>query len=185
MSTRIREIPYNYTSFSDREIVIRFLGEDMWQVLNELRGERVTGRSARMLFEVLGDIWVVSRNPFIQDDLLDNNKRRKQLISALYHRLKQIEDRAEDNEVALSLVTKAKQAVESFKQWFPEQNALRKKVTAKLKRVTRKDNICFDGLARVSHVTDASDWRVEFPLVVVTPEDEDEELRTRAFPSSN
>ena len=38
MSTRIREIPYNYTSFSDREIVIRFLGEDMWQVRNQLRG---------------------------------------------------------------------------------------------------------------------------------------------------
>ena len=27
---RIREIPYNYTSFSDREIVIRYLGEEMW-----------------------------------------------------------------------------------------------------------------------------------------------------------
>ena len=26
---RLREIPYNYTSFSDREIVIRLLGEDM------------------------------------------------------------------------------------------------------------------------------------------------------------
>ena len=72
MSTRIREIPYNYTSFSDREIVIRFLGDEMWQVLNKLRGERVTGRSARMLFEILGDMWVVNRNPFIQDDLLDN-----------------------------------------------------------------------------------------------------------------
>ncbi|CAK0779794.1 hypothetical protein CCP3SC15_680015 [Gammaproteobacteria bacterium] len=29
-SDRIREIPYNYTSFSDREIVIRFLGEAGW-----------------------------------------------------------------------------------------------------------------------------------------------------------
>jgi FAD/FMN-containing dehydrogenase len=28
---------------------------------------------------------------------------------------------------------------------------------------TRKDNIAFDGLARVSHVTDATDWRVEYP----------------------
>ena len=49
MSERIREIPYNYTSFSDREIVIRYLGEDMWAVLNTLRASRVTGRSARML----------------------------------------------------------------------------------------------------------------------------------------
>ena len=27
--TRLREIPYNHTSFSDREIVIRLLGEDI------------------------------------------------------------------------------------------------------------------------------------------------------------
>ena len=28
MSSRLREIPYNYTSFSDREIVSRLLGEN-------------------------------------------------------------------------------------------------------------------------------------------------------------
>ena len=55
MTARLREIPYNYTSFSDREIVIRLLGSDAWNVLNTLRGERKTGRSARMLFEELGD----------------------------------------------------------------------------------------------------------------------------------
>ena len=42
MSERIREIPYNYTSFSDREIVIRFLGEAIWGVFNELRAEQRT-----------------------------------------------------------------------------------------------------------------------------------------------
>ena len=73
---RIREIPYNYTSFSDREIVIRLLGMRAWEVLNQLREERRTGRSARMLYEVLGDVWVVQRNPYLQDDLLDNPKRR-------------------------------------------------------------------------------------------------------------
>ncbi|MFY8062313.1 MAG: DUF3683 domain-containing protein, partial [Usitatibacteraceae bacterium] len=73
---RLREIPYNYTSFSDREIVIRLLGTDAWETLNQLRDQRKTGRSARMLYEVLGDIWVVERNPYLQDDLLDNPKRR-------------------------------------------------------------------------------------------------------------
>ena len=43
---RLREIPYNYTSFSDREVVIRLLGEPIWQVLDGLRGQRRTGRSA-------------------------------------------------------------------------------------------------------------------------------------------
>ena len=76
-SDRLREIPYNYTSFSDKEIVIRFLGHDIWDIILELRSERKTGRSAKMLFEVLGDLWVVKRNPYLQDDLLENKKRLK------------------------------------------------------------------------------------------------------------
>src|SRR5215210_614739 len=87
---RLREIPYNYTSFSDREIVIRVLGARAWEVLNRLREERRTGRSARMLYEVLGDIWVVQRNPYLQDDLLDNPKRRRLLVEALNHRLRDV-----------------------------------------------------------------------------------------------
>ena len=90
---RLREIPYNYTSFSDREIVIRLLGMPAWDVLNSLRSERRTGRSARMLYEVLGDIWVVQRNPYLQDDLLDNPKRRTLLVDALHHRLHEVEKR--------------------------------------------------------------------------------------------
>ena len=44
---RIREIPYNYTSFSDREVVIRLLGVRAWDLLNRLRDERRTGRFDR------------------------------------------------------------------------------------------------------------------------------------------
>src|SRR3954466_10030718 len=90
---RLREIPYNYTSFSDREIVIRLLGPRAWEILNRLREERQTGRSARMLYEVLGDIWVVRRNPYLQDDRLDNPRRRQMLIDALHHRLHEVEKR--------------------------------------------------------------------------------------------
>lgn len=171
---RIREIPYNYTSFSDREIVIRFLGEEMWQVLSELRGERVTGRSARMLFEVLGDMWVISRNPFIQDDLIENHKRWRSLVDALHHRLDQIELRADDNALAQQLADKAHQAVREFEAWLPQMKQKRHEALRRLAKVTRKDNINFDGLARVSHVTDASDWRVEYPLVVISPDTEAE-----------
>src|SRR5207237_1961599 len=90
---RLREIPYNYTSFSDREIVIRVLGSRAWELLNQLRDERRTGRSARMLYEVLCDICVVQRNPYLQDDLLDNPKRRRLLVEAMHHRLADIEKR--------------------------------------------------------------------------------------------
>lgn len=174
MTTRLREIPYNYTSFSDREIVIRFLGEKMWEVLNQLRAERKTGRSARMLFEVLGDLWVVTRNPYLQDDLLDNPKRRKALIDALHHRIRAIDERSAGNQLVQMLVASAKTAVSAFEDEFKETAVLRKKALSKLGKFTRKDNIQFDGLARVSHVTDATDWRVEYPFVVINPDTEEE-----------
>ena len=172
MASRLREIPYNYTSFSDREIVIRFLGEDIWNVLNELRGERKTGRSARMLFEVLGDLWVVTRNPYLQDDLLASKKRRNELITALNHRIHTIHERSQDNPLVLKLIVAARGAVTAFEDDFKQTEALRKKTLAKLGKITRKDNIQFDGLSRVSHVTDATDWRVEYPFVVINPDTE-------------
>ena len=171
---RIHEILYNYTSFSDREIVIRFLGEEMWQVLNSLRNERVTGRSARMLFEILGDLWVVTRNPYIQDDLLENAKRLTALIQALQHRLAQIEKRADNNPRVSDLLSAGKKAVQQFANWFEQRAALRKRISQKLRIHTRADNICFNGLSLVSHVTDASDWRVEYPVAVITPDSEQE-----------
>ncbi len=173
-ATRLREIPYNYTSFSDREIVIRFLGEEIWDILNELRGVRKTGRSARMLFEVLGDLWVVSRNPYLQDDLLENPKRRKALVGALHHRIAAIDERSAGNDKVLKLVAAAKHAVTRFENEFKQTASLRRKAFSKLAKITRKDNIKFDGLSRVSHVTDATDWRVEYPFLVLTPDTEKE-----------
>jgi FAD/FMN-containing dehydrogenase/heterodisulfide reductase subunit C len=174
MTARLREIPYNYTSFSDREIVIRLLGADAWDVLNTLRGERKTGRSARMLFEVLGDIWVVRRNPYLEDDLLDNPKRRQLLVDALRHRLHEIERRRQGNELVGQLLEAAGRAVREFEAWFADTASLRARILRRLAGITRRDNIAFDGLARVSHVTDATDWRVEYPFVVLTPDSEAE-----------
>ena len=173
---RLREIPYNYTSFSDREIVIRLLGQDAWQILYELRSGRKTGRSARMLYEILGDIWVVQRNPYLQDDLLDNPGRRKQLIEALQHRLSEVQKRMTTDlaDKVGKLVSSATEAIQHFNAEFDRVTILRKKVRKVLGKYTAADNIAYDGLARVSHVTDATDWRVEYPFVVLTPDSEEE-----------
>jgi FAD/FMN-containing dehydrogenase/Fe-S oxidoreductase len=174
---RLREIPYNYTSFSDREIVIRLLGDSAWELLDQLRAERRTGRSARMLYEVLGDIWVVDRNPFLQDDLIDNPKRRRQLIEALHHRLREVEKRRDASDElrggkVQQLLDAARAAVDRFARQFPELAALRKRARRALGRHTRPSNIHFDAYARVAHVTDATDWRVELPFLVLTPDTE-------------
>jgi FAD/FMN-containing dehydrogenase/Fe-S oxidoreductase len=177
---RLREIPYNYTSFSDREIVLRLLGVRAWEILQQLRQERRTGRSARMLYEVLGDIWVVQRNPYLEEDLLDNPRRRQLLTDALHHRLNEVSKRrtpgddAGRDALVGELLLAARAAVDAFSAQFRAVHDLRKTTRRVLGRATAQDNLKFDGLSRVSHVTDATDWRVEYPFVVLTPDTETE-----------
>ena len=171
---QLREIPYNYTSFSDREIALRYLGDAGWQLIQSLRNERRTGQSARMLFEVLGDVWVIDRNPFIQEDMLANRRRREALVSALRHRVSQIVMRGNSDPRVQNLIELANQAVESFERRLKDMQSLRRRTIHAMRGCTHADNVRFDGLARVSHVTDATDWRVELPFVVLTPDNENE-----------
>ena len=170
----IREIPYNYTSFSDREIVLRLLGSRAWEILEQLRNKRSTGLSAHMLLEMLGDMWIVKRNPYIQDDLLNNQKRLVSLISTMQERIERIRSRADGNTLTLELIDLVDQSVKEFAAWFPPYKDLRQQARKAFAKITAKDNVCFDGLSRVSHVTDATDWRVELPFVVLTPDTEAE-----------
>ncbi len=171
---RLREIPYNYTSFSDREIVVRLLGRGAWDLISELRAERRTGRSARMLYEVLGEIWIVQRNPYLEDDLIEHPRRRAQVLAGMRKRLEEIELRRGESDKVQALLTMGREAVDKFDLAFERTQAMRRKTLRRLSRVTRKDNIAFDAFARVSHVTDATDWRVEYPFVVVSPDTEEE-----------
>ena len=152
----------------------------MWRLLEVLRGERRTGSSARMLFEVLGDIWVVERNPYLQDDLLDNPKRRELLVNALRHRLGEIDKRRRadadaelDAKVARSSSARALRSTRSPIRFARPRSCVGARCDV-LTRHTHRDNIAFDGLARVSHVTDATDWRVEYPFLVLYPDTEAE-----------
>ena len=146
-------------------------------LLNTLRGERKTGRSARMLFEVLGDIWVVTRNPYLQDDLLDNPKRRQALVEALRHRLRR--DRGappgqRSGRAAAGAHGRAR--CDDFEAGFERHRAAcaARSCASAAPASPAATTSQFDGLARVSHVTDATDWRVEYPFVVLTPDTEAE-----------
>ena len=150
----------------------RFLGEESWELLNQLRENRNTGRSARMLFEVLGDMWAVNRNPYLQEDLIKNKRRWRALTEALYSRLNQIRARADGNEKVLSLLNSADQAVDGFKHCLSEFKNNKQRIKKALLKVTHNNNIRFDALSRSSHATDATDWRVEYPAVVITPDTE-------------
>ena len=76
--------------------------------------------------------------------------------------------------LAIELAHTARAAVQRFEEWLGRQQQLRRRIRKRLARVTRRDNILFDGMSRVAHVTDATDWRVEYPCVVITPDSEAE-----------
>ncbi|MBM4217855.1 MAG: FAD-binding protein, partial [Gammaproteobacteria bacterium] len=109
--------------------------------------------------------------------------RRRMLIDALEHRLGEIDkrrdsggntlDRERDRKVGL-LLEAAERAVDAFAESFKVTDKLRARVRRLLGKHTRADAIRFDAFARVSHVTDATDWRVEYPFVVICPDAEDE-----------
>jgi len=170
----IREIPYNYTSYSDREIVIRFLGEDAWDDLNVLRTQRRTGRSARMLFEILGDLWVVERNIFLRNDLLNNQKRRQTMYRRHYNRLSRIEAGASDNPRASKVAACTSRLLEDFYTWFDNEPAKRRKARKAFAKHTHSNNVHFDAYTLTHHATDATDRRHHAPFCVLTPDSAEE-----------
>ncbi len=174
MPENIREIPYNYTSYSDREIVIRFLGEAAWDDLNVLRTQRRTGRSARMLFEILGDLWMVERNIYLRNDLLNNQKRRHTMYRRHYDRLSRIEVGASDNPRASKVAACTSRLLEEFYAWFENEPAKRRKARKAFAKYTHSNNVCFDAFTLTHHATDATDWRHHAPFCVLTPDSPDE-----------
>lgn len=165
-----REIPYNYTSFTDEDIVNYFLGQEAWKILQGLRKQRERGISARIMFEILGDMWAIKRNPYIQDDLLSSKKRWQSLSHALQQRLSLFKKRINNNHDVWPLYTMLQTAIADFTQQLQQQTQLRQKTLKQLSKITQKDNICFDGLSRIAHATDATDWRVEYPFLVLKPD---------------
>ena len=82
-----REIPYNYTSADDALVMSFLLGPAAWEAVERWRAQRVTGRSARLLLRVLGEIFVIRRNPFVFEELLENIDRRRRFATQIGHDL--------------------------------------------------------------------------------------------------
>jgi FAD/FMN-containing dehydrogenase/Fe-S oxidoreductase len=171
---RFREIPYNYTSFSDREIILKFFGEETADLVETLRNQRVTGRSAKLLAEVIGEIFIIDRNPYLFQDYLDNKSKLQKLQKLHDDRLQTILQAANDNALVHELIRRTKELDKEFFHSFAAEKRLQIKISFGLLGVTAKENIHFGAFHKVSHSTDATDWRVEYPAVVVYPDSAEE-----------
>lgn len=167
-----REIPYNYTSADDEKIFTMILGSEAWELLGNLRSQRVTGRSAKLLMRFVGDLFMLYRNPFLFQDLLDSGKKQREFLNGLSKDLDIIYGKAGDNQQVLQLIDQCRVAYQAFEKKLAFVSSAREKIRTRLGSLIGKHNIFFDPLSLISHATDATDWRLHLPLAVLRPTEE-------------
>jgi FAD/FMN-containing dehydrogenase/Fe-S oxidoreductase len=168
----LREIPFNYTSADDRQALTHLLGPSLWKKLEELRSRRVTGRSARLLMRFFGEILLHQRNPFLLQELLDSQSRRKRLLENIEKDLGVVERHANGEPRVIEVLGACRSLLSSFRAELEETPELRRRLSRELGAIAGKDAVQFDPFTLVSHATDATDWRLHLPVAVVMPDDE-------------
>ncbi len=171
-SSEYREIPFNYTSASDEQIVTFLFGDQTWSVLEQLRQRRVTGRSARLLMRFMGDMFVLHRNPFLWQQLIDSRGRRRELVTLARRDLDIVERNAHDEALVQTLIATCRAYLARVQRELAVAHRQRQKVRRGLGAVIGEKNVTFEPFALVSHATDATDWRLCLPLCVARPERE-------------
>ncbi len=176
-----REIPYNFTSADDRLIIRQLFGESVWDEVEELRSQRVTGRSARLLMRFMGDLFIMHRNPFLLQELIDSPRRRGYLFKTMLKDLSIIENTARKNSQdaermakVLRLVSLCRQEADKLRASLDQSKARRAAIRKRLGAVVGVDNVCMDPFSLISHATDATDWRLFLPVTVVRPQTEEQ-----------
>ena len=167
-----REIPYNYTSASDRQAISFILGEAVVRQVDELRDFRVTGRSARLLMQIFGDILIHGRNPYLFQELLDSERRRNRIFEHARKDLETIEASANGDSRVLAIVQTLRKKLDKFRAEIEVIPAYRQKLKRELAPIVGTKNVLFDPFSIVAHATDATDWRLYLPVAVVTPDNE-------------
>jgi FAD/FMN-containing dehydrogenase/Fe-S oxidoreductase len=171
MSKKIREIPYNYTSADDELIVKHLFGDDVWNELDKLRTRRVTGRSAKLLLRLMGDMFILRRNPFLYQDLVDSLPKRRKFFQSADRDLTLIEQSAADHDVH-KITRRCRKYLKKLSDGINHHSQKRRRMRKILGSIIGNENIMFDPFALISHSTDATDWRLYLPLAVLRPTEE-------------
>lgn len=168
----IREISFNYTSADDRQIIQDLFGHDMWVVLERLRFQRRTGRSARLLMRIVGDMFILRRNPYVYQELVDSMVVRRRFFREIKDDLDVIEQKAEGNSDVLEMISRFRQYTTGLETHLIGIGRKRHQIRHSLGAIVGLDNVFDDPFSLISHATDATDWRLHLPVAVVCPTEE-------------
>jgi FAD/FMN-containing dehydrogenase/Fe-S oxidoreductase len=165
-----REIPFNYTSADDRQAIAFLLGPETVRILDDLRSTRVTGRSARRLMRIFGDVLIHRRNPYLFQELVDSAPRRRRFFENVARDFDAIAAGSNGDPRVLNTLARSRELIAEFRSDVEGTPALRSRIKRDLGGIIGSDNVLFDPFSLVSHATDATDWRLHLPLAVVTPD---------------
>lgn len=169
MTVSAREIPFNYTSADDQQVVTVLLGAEAWERLEALRGQRVTGKSARLLLRFMGEAWLLKRNPFLMQELVDDAGHRRRFIAACQDDLDRVAQGGGSNPDVKEVVGLCRDLLRELIVQIHATPKRQAELKAALGAVVGKDNVLCDPFSLISHATDATDWRLFLPVAVVFP----------------
>ncbi len=172
MSVELREIPFNYTSAGDRQVVELLLGPKAWEYLEALRSQRVTGKSARHILRFVGEAWLLKRNPFLMQELIDDAGHRRRFIEACRSDLDQVAEAAQGNQTVMEVVGQCRDLLRELIVQIHGAPARQANIKRVLGSIVGKDNVLCDPFSLISHATDATDWRLYLPQAVAFPTQE-------------
>ncbi|MCP3898163.1 MAG: DUF3683 domain-containing protein [Desulfobacteraceae bacterium] len=168
MAKTYREIPYNYTSAEDNQVIEHLFGTKMVKVIEKLRPKRTTGRSARLLNRFMGDMFIIERNPFIFQKLMDDPTEKTKFIQTFEKDLNIIQYNSDDQDVEW-VIKKCRHYLKKLQKIIKSISSRQKLIIKVLGPIVEKDNIYFDPFNLTSHITDATDWRLFTPSVIIRP----------------
>jgi FAD/FMN-containing dehydrogenase/Fe-S oxidoreductase len=172
MASEFREIPYNYTSADDERVVRILFGDDLWAGVQRLRDQRVTGRSAKHLMRFVGDLFLLRRNPYLYQELVDSRSRRRAFLQKVRVELDTFEAFVGGNADGLEVLARCKAVFKDLARELAWAGLRQRKIRKVLGAVIGGENVMFDPFSLISHATDATDWRLFLPLCVVFPSQE-------------
>lgn len=170
----MREIPFNYTSADDQQVVTLLLGPEAWDILERLRGQRVTGRSARLLVRFLGEAFLLRRNPFLFQELVEDSARRRRFVDACAHDLDLVDANRAGNPDVHDVVERCRDLLRQLIADVVGAPARQARLKSVLGALVGPANVCTDPFTLISHATDATDWRLHLPVAVAFPETEEQ-----------
>ena len=112
----MRQIPYNYTSANDDQIIKHLFGSELAATIHSLGLKTRTGRSARLLFRFMGDMFIIQHNPFLFQELVEHPLLRKRLFAEFENDLAAIKKNADQKDVILVLEALEKALYGEYKQ---------------------------------------------------------------------